>query len=183
MGFSNLVALAILITAAATLHQSRCHAGQTARRRRRKRCGRWPAHSRSPCSRWASSAPDCCRFRCWPDRQPTRWERRAAWPVGLSRKPPQAKAFYRRDRGRDACSARSAIFGRSIPIRALVWAAVINGIVAVPVMALLMVMSRERRIMGKFRISAGRSILGWVATALMACAAAGLVVATLAGDG
>ena len=69
----------------------------------------------------------------------------------------------------------------SIPISALVWAAVVNGVVAVPVMTLLMLMARNAKIMGNFTIAGAWLALGWLATAVMALAAAALLVTTLWG--
>jgi Mn2+/Fe2+ NRAMP family transporter len=92
------------------------------------------------------------------------------WPVGLARRPLQAKAFY-------ATITLATVLGALAnlshvnPVKALVWAAVINGIVAIPVMALLMLLARRRDVMGKFRISQRWSVAGWVATAVMGVAA------------
>jgi Mn2+/Fe2+ NRAMP family transporter len=63
---------------------------------------------------------------------------------------------------------------------ALVWSAVLNGIVAVPVMALLMLISRRQQIMGPFRVSLPWTIIGWTATAVMAIAATSFIVVSLA---
>ena len=46
------------------------------------------------------------------------------------------------------------------PISALYWSAVVNGVVAVPIMVLRMVMAVQRRVMGEFTIGAGLNILG-----------------------
>jgi NRAMP (natural resistance-associated macrophage protein)-like metal ion transporter len=60
------------------------------------------------------------------------------------------------------------------PIRMLFWSAVVNGIVAVPLMIAMMVIVTSRKIMGKFAASRALTIGGWAATAMM-----GLVVAAL----
>ncbi len=80
-----------------------------------------------------------------------RWARRFGWHVGLARKPQRAKAFYGaiavatlRRRG---CSTSSPID----PIKALFWSAVINGVVAVPVMVLIMHLASHRAAMGEFQ--------------------------------
>ena len=57
------------------------------------------------------------------------------------------------------------------PIKALFWSAVINGIVAVPVMAVMMVMSTKHAIMGRFTVHGPLRFFGWLATAAMAAAA------------
>jgi Mn2+/Fe2+ NRAMP family transporter len=62
-------------------------------------------------------------------------------------------------------------------VKALVWAAVLNGIVAVPVMALLMLLSTSTAIMGAFRVAGRWTVIGWVATAMMGLASAAFVLA------
>lgn len=98
------------------------------------------------------------------------------WLVGLDRKPREAVAFY----GVLALSAGIGIalnFTAINPIEALYWSAVINGVLAVPVMILLMAMSRRTDVMGDFKISGLLYWLGWLATAVMTIA----VIAMLAG--
>jgi len=56
---------------------------------------------------------------------------------------------------------------------------VINGVVAVPVMALLMLISSNRRIMGGFAITRLWWFIGWAATAVMAAATVGFVVSMI----
>src|SRR5471032_1311809 len=101
MGFSNLVAFCIILTTAVTLHAHGiadesmsvmpCACSVTAsptsirRRRRRRRCGRSPASSPSCCSAWASSAPACWPYRCWPARPRMRWPAPSAGPAAWRR--------------------------------------------------------------------------------------------------
>jgi len=100
------------------------------------------------------------------------------WHVGLSRKLSRAKAFY-------AAIAVATLVGVLLnnspidPIKALFWSAVINGVVAAPVMALMMHLSSHRAAMGEFKLHRGLKIVGWIATAVMAAATVGLF-ATLA---
>jgi Mn2+/Fe2+ NRAMP family transporter len=81
------------------------------------------------------------------------------WPIGLSRHPDKAVAFY-------STVTAAAILGVAItlspidPIKALYWTAVINGVVAVPVMAVMMLMTAQPRIMGKFVISGLAAMAG-----------------------
>jgi Mn2+/Fe2+ NRAMP family transporter len=56
------------------------------------------------------------------------------------------------------------------PMRALFWSAVINGIVAVPVMVAMMWVGSQRGQMGRFTLSPVILVLGWAATATMAAA-------------
>ena len=57
------------------------------------------------------------------------------------------------------------------PIQALIWSAVINGIVAAPLMIAIMHMSTMQKIMGSFTIKGKTKLLGWLATALMTVSA------------
>ncbi len=56
------------------------------------------------------------------------------------------------------------------PIKALFWSAVINGVIAVPIMAVMMLMAVRKDIMGPFVITRRLKVLGWLATATMAIA-------------
>jgi Mn2+/Fe2+ NRAMP family transporter len=96
------------------------------------------------------------------------------WHVGLSRKAGRAKAFY----GAIAVATLLGVglnFSPIDPIKALFWSAVINGIVAVPVMAMMMHLSSRRSAMGDFQLHWGLKTVGWLATAVMAVAAVGLI--------
>ena len=53
------------------------------------------------------------------------------------------------------------------PARALYWAAVVNGILAAPLMAMMMLIVRNPRAMGRLTVSRRTMILGWAATAIM----------------
>jgi NRAMP (natural resistance-associated macrophage protein)-like metal ion transporter len=96
------------------------------------------------------------------------------WPVGLERRPLDAKGFY-------GALAAATLLGLALnwthvdPMEALFWAAVINGVVAVPVMVVMMLMFDNRRVMRGFaHTSPVLRALGWLATVVMALAAAGL---------
>jgi Mn2+/Fe2+ NRAMP family transporter len=52
----------------------------------------------------------------------------------------------------------------------LVWSAVLNGIVAVPIMAMMMLIVSNGKIMGGFKARSRLVVLGWLGTALMALA-------------
>ena len=91
------------------------------------------------------------------------------WPTGLARRPLDAKAFY-------AAIAVSTLVGifinfvRLDPIKALFWSAVLNGIVAVPLMAVIMIMAMQPKVMGRFTLPWPLWALGWVCTAVMTIA-------------
>jgi Mn2+/Fe2+ NRAMP family transporter len=61
-------------------------------------------------------------------------------------------------------------------VRALYWSAVVNGVLAAPVMAVMMLMAGDARIMGGLAISRSMLARGWVATALMLAASVGFFV-------
>jgi NRAMP (natural resistance-associated macrophage protein)-like metal ion transporter len=67
------------------------------------------------------------------------------------------------------------------PIRMLIWSAVVNGIVAVPLMAVMMVVVASRKIMGKYAASRALMIFGWAATVLMGAVVAALLVTSIGG--
>ncbi len=89
------------------------------------------------------------------------------WPVGLARKPREAISFY-------SVLALAALIGIGLnftpvnPISALYWSAVINGVLAVPLMVLIMLLAHRRDVMGRFRVTGPLLWLGWLATAVMA---------------
>jgi Mn2+/Fe2+ NRAMP family transporter len=67
------------------------------------------------------------------------------------------------------------------PIRMLFWSAVVNGVVAVPLMVAMMIVVANRTIMGKYAASRALKIGGWAATALMAVVVAAMLVTSLGG--
>jgi NRAMP (natural resistance-associated macrophage protein)-like metal ion transporter len=91
------------------------------------------------------------------------------WPAGLNHTPASAKGFY-------GVLAAAVVVGVVLdfndidPIKELMWAAVINGIVAVPIMAVMMHMAANREVMGRFAIGRRLRWLGWVTVAVMAVA-------------
>ncbi|MDI1365295.1 MAG: divalent metal cation transporter [bacterium] len=85
----------------------------------------------------------------------------------LNAKPMRARLFY-------ATIAVTTLLGASLsyigidPARALYWAAVVNGVLAAPLMAVMMLIVRNPRVMGRLTLSNGATALGWAATAIMA---------------
>jgi Mn2+/Fe2+ NRAMP family transporter len=57
-------------------------------------------------------------------------------------------------------------------VRALYWAAVVNGVLAAPLMVMMMLIVRNKRAMGQLTLSFGATMLGWCATLVMAAATA-----------
>jgi NRAMP (natural resistance-associated macrophage protein)-like metal ion transporter len=89
------------------------------------------------------------------------------WTTGLDRKPLDAKAFY-------GTIAVSTLVGIGInfvgldPIKALFWSAVINGVVAVPLMVIIMLMAMRADVMGRFVLPRTLWAMGWLCTVTMA---------------
>ena len=103
------------------------------------------------------------------------------WPVGLARKPKQAIAFY----SVLAISVALAVglnFLPIDPIKALYWSAVINGILAAPVMGLLMVLVRKKEVMGELVVGGWLYVLGWIATGAMAFCILGMIASFFTGE-
>lgn len=104
------------------------------------------------------------------------------WPTGLDRKPLAAKGFY-------AVLTAATVLGLAInfpvvqrhlhvtPIKALFVCAIINGVVAVPIMVVVMLMAGNEKVMGRFTLSSGMlRAIGWAATVVMFLAAAGMFI-------
>jgi len=95
------------------------------------------------------------------------------WRVGLSQRPGRAKAFY-------GTIAAATLVGAALnfspldPIKALFWSAVINGVAAVPIMAMIMLMGSRAAVMRQFVLGRWLKTLGWLATGVMAAAAVGM---------
>jgi len=88
------------------------------------------------------------------------------WVEGLNRKPREAKAFY-------AVIALATAGGLALnfigidPMRALYWAAVVNGLLAPPLMVVTMLIARNRAVMGELVLGRGLAFGGWLSTAVM----------------
>ena len=91
------------------------------------------------------------------------------WAGSLEARPNNARAFY-------ATIAVATLLGAALnfvgldPVRALYWAAVVNGVLAAPLMAVMMLIVRNPRVMGRLTVSRSMAIWGWAATAVMAAA-------------
>ena len=95
------------------------------------------------------------------------------WRVGLAQRPGRAKAFY-------AVIAGATFVGAVLnfmpidPLKALFWSAVINGVAATPIMVMIMLLGSRRDVMRQFTLSPWLKGLGWLATAVMSAAAFGM---------
>jgi Mn2+/Fe2+ NRAMP family transporter len=97
------------------------------------------------------------------------------WKFGLERKATDARGFY----GVIAISVLAALviqYSPISPMKALFWSAVINGVVAVPLMVVIILLVSKKSVMGTFTASRPIIILGWIATAVMGAAAAWMFI-------
>jgi Mn2+/Fe2+ NRAMP family transporter len=177
MAFSNLVALAIMVTTAATLHASGSTDIQTssqAAQALRPVAGEFAfaIFTLGIVGTGLLAVPVLAGSAAYALGEARKW------PVGLARQPMEAKAFY-------ATIVAATLLGLGVsfspidPIKALFWSAVINGIVAVPVMVMMMLITSNKKIMKQFTVTGLRRVVGWLATAVMAAAAVGMVVTEL----
>lgn len=97
------------------------------------------------------------------------------WKWGLERKATDARGFY----GVITVSVLAALFIQYSPIspmKALFWSAVINGVVAVPLMVVIIILVSKKTVMGDFTANRVVIILGWIATAVMGIAAVRMLI-------
>jgi NRAMP (natural resistance-associated macrophage protein)-like metal ion transporter len=91
------------------------------------------------------------------------------WPCGLAHKPWEAVGFY-------TVIGAATLLGVAIdwspidPMKALFWSAVLNGVIAVPMMAAMMFVASRHKQMGRFTANLPLKIFGWTATVVMAVA-------------
>jgi len=101
------------------------------------------------------------------------------WKEGLEYQPQQAAGFY-------SIIVAASFVGVLIdwspidPMRALFWSAVLNGLAAVPLMIAMMVVVSRHQVMGRFTANRPLLILGWAATAVMTIASGAMLVTSLA---
>jgi NRAMP (natural resistance-associated macrophage protein)-like metal ion transporter len=174
MGFSNLVAFFIMLTAAVTLHlhgitdiQSSSQAAQALR----------PLAGEFAFVLFAAgivgtgllAVPILAGSAAYAVAESFQW------PIGLGRELLQARGFYL------VLSIATLLgtaldFTRIDPIKALFWSAVINGVIAVPIMVVMMLMASNREVMGQFVIGRRLKVLGWLSTGVMALAVFAMMV-------
>lgn len=97
------------------------------------------------------------------------------WKWGLERKVRDARGFY----GVIIISVLTALgiqYSPISPMKALFWSAVINGVVAVPLMTVIIILASKKSVMGDYTASRPIVILGWIATAIMGAAALGMFI-------
>jgi len=173
MAFANLVALAIIVTTAATLHAkgvTDIETSQQAAEALRPVAGNFAfiIFSLGILGTGLLAVPVLAGSTAYAIGESRHW------PVGLARKPEEAKAFY-------AVIAIATLVGMILnftpinPIKALFWTAVLNGIISVPVMVTMMLVVTNPQVMAKFVIKGPLLWLGWAATLVMAASAVGTI--------
>jgi NRAMP (natural resistance-associated macrophage protein)-like metal ion transporter len=172
MAFSNLVALAIIITTAATLHAhgiTNIATSSQAAQALKPIAGRFAftIFSIGIIGTGLLTVPVLAGSAAYALGEALRW------PVGLTLKANRAKAFH-------GTIAAAFLLGALLnftpldPIKALFWSAVVNGVVALPVMAMMMMLATSKAVMGQFTVGPILMGFGWLATAVMALAAVGM---------
>lgn len=97
------------------------------------------------------------------------------WKFGLERKARDARGFY----GVIGISVLAGLviqYSPISPMKALFWSAVINGVVAVPLMVVIIILVSKKSVMGAYTASRPIIILGWIATAVMSAAAVRMLI-------
>jgi Mn2+/Fe2+ NRAMP family transporter len=178
MALSNLVALSIIVTAAATLHQSgftRIESSAQAAEALKPIAGEMAflLFALGILGTGLLSIPVLAGSAAYALGEMFHWK------VGLARRPTEARAFY-------AAIAIATLVGVGLniinvnPIQALYWSAIINGVVAVPVIVTMMVMSADPRVMGSFVLPAPLRVLGWITAGVMGLSVAAMGIGFLA---
>lgn len=165
MALSNIVAFFIILTTAATLHAHGTTDVATAAQ---------AASALEPLAgRWAADLFVCGIIGTGMLAIPVlagsaayAMSEAANWPSSLEKKAREAPGFY-------ITIAIATVAGIALnfshidPIRALFWAAVLNGVLAAPLMAIIMHMASSKKVMGNFTIPLYLRIVGWTATVVM----------------
>jgi NRAMP (natural resistance-associated macrophage protein)-like metal ion transporter len=99
------------------------------------------------------------------------------WRAGLSRGFREARGFYFIIVAATGIGTAMSVVELD-PIKALVWSAIVNGVISVPIMVVMMWIGQSRRIMGELTISGRHRFFGWAATLVMACAVAFMFLAS-----
>jgi len=97
------------------------------------------------------------------------------WPGGLEAKARDVRGFY----GVIAASMLAGLglgFTSINPIKALFYSAVINGVVAVPLTVLILLLGSRPSVLGDYTVSRTSLVLGWITALLMGCAAIGMLI-------
>ncbi|RST30456.1 divalent metal cation transporter [Sphingomonas ginkgonis] len=179
MAFSNLVALAIMLATAATIHAhgaARIDTAADAAAALRPIAGRYAfgLFALGIIGVGLLAIPVLAGSAAFAVSEAR------GWKTGLELHPRQAKRFY-------AIIVVATLAGVVMdwsgldPIKALFWSAVLNGLAAVPLMAAMMVVVHSRKVMGRFTAVPLLLTLGWAATLVMAAASGFMLLTMVAG--
>jgi NRAMP (natural resistance-associated macrophage protein)-like metal ion transporter len=179
MAFSNLIALSIIITAAATLHahgHTDIQSSSQAAEALKPLAGPFAEliFALGIIGTGLLAIPVLAGSTAYAVAEGRKW------PVGLARKPKEAIAFY-------VVLAISGLLGIALdfapldPIKALYWSAVINGVLAAPVMVVLMILVHRKKVMDDFVVRGWLYWLGWASTAAMALCIMGMGIGLFIG--
>jgi len=180
MGFSNLVAFFIILTTAATLHAAGAGQGietsADAAKALQPLAGRFAflLFALGIIGTGLLAVPVLAGSAAYAVAEAFRWR------ASLESRPRQAPRFY-------AVLAAATIIGIALnflgmnPIRALYWSAVINGVVAVPLMVMLMIMSANAAIVKEFSLPVYLRVVGWAATVVMLLASLAFIASSIRG--
>ena len=174
MGFSNLIAFFIMLTAAATLHANGITDIETsaqAAEALRPIAGQFAflLFSMGIIGTGLLAVPVLAGSAAFAVAESFRWRR------GLDLPPQRGARFY-------GVIAAATLLGVAVgftkldPIKALFYAAVVNGVISVPIMVVMMRMASNRDIMGEFVVTRRLRILGWGTTMVMAVAVTAMFV-------
>ena len=173
MGFSNLVAFAIMLTVAVTLHQhgvtdiaSSAQAAEALR----------PIAGEAAFFLFALGIVGTGMLAIPVLAGSAAYAMAGSfdWPGSLEDKPALAPHFY-------AIIVLATLLGVALifapidPLKALYWSAVVNGVVSIPIMAVMMLMAARRDIMGALTVSTRLKVLGWSCTGVMTVAVVAMV--------
>ncbi|HMI52854.1 MAG TPA: Nramp family divalent metal transporter [Candidatus Saccharimonadales bacterium] len=179
MGFSNLVAFFIILTAGVTLHNGHSSGIETSADAAR---ALEPLAGRLAFVLFASgiigtgllAVPVLAGSAAYGVAETFRWR------ASLETRPQQAPKFYAVLSGATILGVLLNFWGID-PIRALYWSAILNGITAVPLLFVLMLLANNKAVVGKFTLPGYLLILGWAATAVMTAASVGVLWSSFRG--
>jgi NRAMP (natural resistance-associated macrophage protein)-like metal ion transporter len=173
MALSNFVALAIMLTAGATLHaagKTDIDSSQMAAEALRPIAGEFAflIFALGIIGTGFMAVPVLAGSAAYAIGEALRW------PVGLARRPKEARAFY------GTLVIATAIgtiinFAPIDPIRALYWSAVINGVMVAPIIVVMMKLATNPQVMAGFTLTPWLRIVGWITAGVMAFCVAGFL--------
>jgi NRAMP (natural resistance-associated macrophage protein)-like metal ion transporter len=174
MAFSNLIALAIMLATAATLH---AHGNRDIATAAEAADALRPVAGRFAFALFALGiiGTGLLAVPVLAGSAAFAFSETRGWKSGLEYKPSQASRFY-------SIIVAAMVVGVALdwsgmnPIKALFWSAVLNGVAAVPIMVAMMIVAQRKEIMGRFTERPVLMMFGWAATAMMAAASGAMLI-------